>query len=127
VPLLFRTGNLPTSAESSEIDALSVSLAGSLADPARLVAALPQDPSFADTNDLITAASERYATWQLEYLDALRKSDVERATALVGELDAVRDRIADAMHEALGVVRSELDPAIVSLAGETETAIASIP
>ena len=127
IPLLFQTGDLPTSADPATVDALSVSLAESLADTARFVADLPPDPTFTETLELATSASQRYATWQLEYLDALRKDDAERAAALVEELDAARSGVTDAMHDALGQVRAELDPAIVDLAGETETAIAAIP
>ncbi|MEA2009335.1 MAG: hypothetical protein U9N78_01375, partial [Actinomycetota bacterium] len=74
-----------------------------------------------------TQASERYAPWQLEYLDALREGDTERAADLIVELDAARDDIEASMDRALGVVRTEVDPRIVTLAGETEAAINDIP
>ncbi len=127
VPALFATPDLPIEADSAATDALSVALAESLAETARLVADLPPDPTFAETRDLATKASERYATWQLEYLDALREGDTDRAADLVVELDAARHDIAAALDVALGVVRSEVDPRIVALAGETETAISDIP
>ncbi len=127
VPALFATPELPVEADSATTDALSVTLAESLADTARLVADLPPDPTFAETRDLATQASERYATWQLEYLDALRQGDTDRAADLVVELDTERNDITAALDVALGVVRAEVDPRIVVLAGETETAISDIP
>lgn len=127
VPLLFATPELPTQAESTEIDALSVALAESLADTARLIADLPPDPTFAATRELAAAASERYATWQLEYLDALREGDTARATTLIAELDAARGAIQESLEDALTEVRTEVDPKIVGLATETEAAIAAIP
>lgn len=127
VPALFATPDLPVEADSATTNALSVTLAESLADTARLVADLPTDPTFAETRDLATKASERYAPWQLEYLDALREGHTARAADLVVELDAARDDIAAALDVALGVVRAEVDPRIVALAAETETAINDIP
>jgi hypothetical protein len=127
VPALFATPDLPVEADSATTDALSVALAESLAETARLVADLPPDPTFTETRDLATKASERYATWQLEYLDALREGHTDRATALIVELDAAVDDIDAALGVALGVVRVEVDPRIVALAIETESAIADIP
>jgi hypothetical protein len=127
VPDLFATPDLPTQADSAAVDQLSVELAESLAETARLIADLPPDPTFAATRDAATEASERYATWQLEYLDALREGDTARATTLVAELEDARARIKDSLDVALAAVRTEVDPKIVGLAGETEAAIAAIP
>ena len=127
VPALFATPDLPVEADSATTDALSVALAESLAETARLVADLPPDPTFTETRDLATKASERYATWQLEYLDALREGHTDRAADLIVELDAAVDDIDAALSVALGVVRVEVDPRIVALAIETETAIDDIP
>jgi len=127
VPALFDTPDLPTEANSATVDALSVTLAESLADTARLVADLPPDPTFGATRDLAARASERYATWQLEYLDSLREGDTERATALVEELSTSKNAISRELALALETVRTEVDPRIVTLASETETAIDAIP
>ncbi|HZJ48549.1 MAG TPA: hypothetical protein VFD97_05885, partial [Acidimicrobiia bacterium] len=127
VPALFATPDLPTEADARTVDSLSVALAESLADTARLVADLPPDPTFAATRDLATQASARYATWQLEYLDALRNGDSDRAGALIAELDGVREAITRELVLALGTVRAEVDPRIVVLASETESAITAVP
>ncbi len=127
VPALFDTPKLPTDADSATVDALSVALAESLADTARLVADLPPDPTFGATRDLAASASERYATWQLEYLDALREGDTERAASLLAELSGAKEAIARELDLALATVRAEVDPRIVTLATETETAITAIP
>ena len=127
VPNLFATPELPVEADSATTDALSVTLAESLADTARLIAELPPDPTFAETRDLATQASERYAPWQLEYLDALREGDTDRAADLIIELETAREDIDASLERALGVVRAEVDPRIVTLAVETEAAINDIP
>lgn len=127
VPNLFATPELPVEADSATTDALSVTLAESLADTARLIADLPPDPTFAETRDLATQASERYAPWQLEYLDALREGDTDRAADLIIELETAREDINASLERALGVVRAEVDPRIVVLAVETEAAINDIP
>ena len=127
VPALFDTPELPTQAESSTVDQLSVTLAESLAETARLISDLPPDPTFSETRELAAEASARYATWQLEYLDALREGDTARATSLIAELDGVRDEIQNSLNSALATVRAEVDPKIVSLATETEAAIAALP
>ena len=46
---------------------------------------------------------------------------------LVVELDTTRNDITAALDVALAVVRAEVDPRIVVLAEETETAIGDIP
>ena len=127
VPALFDTPELPTQAESSTVDKLSVALAESLAETARLISDLPPDPTFSGTRELATEASARYATWQLEYLDALREGDTARATSLIAELDGVRDGIENSLSVALATVRAEVDPKIVNLATETEAAVAALP
>ncbi|MCJ7779659.1 MAG: hypothetical protein MUQ27_02435, partial [Acidimicrobiia bacterium] len=48
VPALFATPDLPIEADSATTDALSVALAESLAETARLVADLPPDPTFTE-------------------------------------------------------------------------------
>ncbi len=127
VPNLFATPELPVEADSATTDALSVTLAESLANTARLIAGLPPDPTFAETRDLATQASERYAPWQLEYLDALREGDTDRAADLIIELETAREDIGASLARALRVVRAEVDPRIVALAVETEAAIIAIP
>ncbi len=127
VPMLFATPQLPVQADSATVDQLSVDLAESLATTARLISELPPDPTFATTRDLATAASDRYATWQLEYLDALREGDTTRATALVTELGVAKSSIERELDRALATVRSEVDPKIIDLATETEAVVAAIP
>lgn len=127
VPALFETSNLPVEADSGIVDSLSVDLAESLALTARLIADLPLDPTFTVTRDLASTASDRYAPWQLEYLDALREGETNRTTALVAELEDARRRIRVALETALATVRDEVGPRIAALDSETESAIDSIP
>lgn len=126
-PVLFDTPQLSIEADSATIDQLSVDLAESLAETARLISELPPDPTFTPTRELATSASERYATWQLEYLDALREGDAERAAGLVTELTTTKAAIAAELERALDAVETEVAPQIVAIATEAEVAIVAIP
>ena len=72
-------------------------------------------------------AAERFAAWQLEYLEALRAGDEATATELVSELADARNAIAQATADALETLGDEINADIVVLAGDIEATIASIP
>ena len=124
---LFVVGALPTQAQDIAITDLSIALAADLAETGRLVAELPQDASFIPVREAVGSASQRYATWQLEYLDALHEGDADRAEVLVAELTDTVDQIGVELNTALGVLRRDLDPLIVQLAAELEAAIDTLP
>jgi hypothetical protein len=123
---LFAVEGLPTTASDAEIAQLSLVLATDLAETSRLVADLPPDASFSDLAEAATSASDRYATWQLEYLAALRDGDAERAGALVAELGTTVASLGRVDDDALAALRIELDTALVELGAELDAAIASV-
>lgn len=127
IDALFAVGPLPTNLEAAAITDLSIVLAADLAETGRLVAELPQDAIFFVVRETATIASQRYAIWQLEYLDALHDTDEGRAAVLVAELAATVTGIDRALDAALGAMRNELDPLIVELASELEAAIDGVP
>lgn len=127
IEALFAIDGLPVDASDDAITDLSLALAEDLADTGRLIADLPQDALFVVVADAATVASQRYPTWQLEYLDALRQGDRERAGALAAELAAARRTIDSRLHTALGDMRTELDGVIVVVAAELEAAIDTAP
>ncbi len=127
IDALFAVGPLPTGLEEAAITDLSIALAADLAEAGRLVAELRQDAIFIAVREEAATASQRYAIWQLEYLDALHDADENRAAVLVAELDATVVRIDRALDAALGAMRNDLDPLIVELASELEAAIDGVP
>jgi hypothetical protein len=127
VPMLLATPELPDEADSSTINELSVTLAESLADTSQLVSQLPEDPAFRDVKAMADSATIRFAAWQPEYLDALRRGDIDAAAALILELDEMRSGLADANTAALAVLRIELDEQIIVLANDIEATIFAMP
>ena len=127
VPALLATPELPTEADSTTINQLSVALAESLADSSLLVSELPEDAAFADVKAQADAAVIRFAAWQSEYLEALRSGAVDTASALIVELDEIRTDLADATTQALLVIRTDLDQQIIDLAADIEATLLVIP
>lgn len=126
IPLLLQPGDLPTEAETQEINEISVRLAESLATDAGIVADLPDDPSFTATRVLAVETIDRYAEWQQDYLGALAGEDGEAATLLISEFDALlADLEATTTADLLGF-RSTLDASIVELAGQLDRYLADV-
>lgn len=121
IPVLLSPGNLPISAGTETINTISVTLAASLADDARVVAELPDDPTFEEVHAEALATHDRYAVWQQEYLAALTGEDQDGAQALINELDTMRTDLNASNDAALSVARTEMDGRIVSYAVELET------
>jgi hypothetical protein len=127
VPELFSMPNLAVEADTSTINQLSVDLATILADTSSLTSDLPEDPLFASVKVAASEAAERFADWQLEYLEALRAGDSDAAAALSSELADARDTIERANAVALVTLGEEVNAKIVLLAGDIEATIASVP
>jgi hypothetical protein len=124
---IFAVTSLPVEAADPAITELSLALAGHLAETGRLIADLPPEAVFVEVRDAAVNASERYATWQLEYLDTLRQGDAGRARRLIAERGAALTELSSMLTAALAVTRSELDALIVILATELEAAIVAVP
>ncbi len=128
VESMFAMEALPTTAaDESEVLDLSIALAADLAETGHTLSELDQDPAFAAVQTAAASAYERYAPWQLEYLDALRSGDTTRAAELNDELALVLALVHDELHSALASVRVEVDAELVELAAELERAIAAVP
>jgi hypothetical protein len=127
VPELFSMPDLPVEADTGTINQLSVDLASVLADTSSLASELPEDPLFVPVKTAATEAAERFAEWQLEYLEALRSDDPEAANTLLSELADARDTIEHANAVALVTLGEEVNAEIVVLAGNIEETIASMP
>lgn len=120
IPGLLDMGTLPSGATTQEVNEISVRLAASLATAAGVLADVPSDPVFATTRSAATAAIERYAPWQDEYLASLTSEDAETATRLVDELELMHTDLIAALEADLLVFRSTADADIVTLAADLE-------
>lgn len=126
IPGLMQTGNLPTAATTETINRISATLASSLADDARFVSQLPDDPIFEDVHTLAEDSHERYGSWQTEYLAALADDDRGTAQVLIAEINATGTALAEANTEALGAFRAEFDAHIVGYAGELDVHMSNL-
>ena len=115
---LLVVGDLPTTAGTEEINALSVTLATALAENASLIADLPSNAAFDDVASRAADAVGAYAQWQEDYLTALADGDAESAENLIKEIVAVRDSLILETEDALAAFRVLLDDRIVSLSEE---------
>ncbi len=109
----FELPELPVTAAPDEISALGVELGLGLAGTLDAIAALPNDPAFESHRAQAELLASRYAEWQIEYLSALRASDLTSATELVDELQTTVDRvtagIADPLQTVAEWASAELD------------------
>lgn len=115
---LLDSGDLPTTAGTDEINALSVTLATSLAENASLIADLPSNTAFDEVASAAADAVGAYAQWQDEYLAALADGDAPAAEALISDIARVRAALISDTERALGTFRDILDDRIVSLSVE---------
>ena len=117
----FTIPQLPTTAAPDEISALGVELALGLAATLDTIAALPHDPAFEAHRTQAQAVADRYAVWQVEYLSALRTTDLAAATALVTELQTAVGELKTGISVPLQAVAAwaadEIDRFDTTLAG----------
>ncbi len=118
---------LPTSTGVSGLNALSAQLAAALADSVTIVRALPADAALSEHRDRLDALLERFGTWQVEYVDALRREDAAIAAGLIDELDTMRRELDSALVPALAEVRTDIDTGILELASQLDTTLQRLP
>jgi hypothetical protein len=123
---LLVVGDLPIIAGTEEINALSVTLASSLAENASLIADLPANDAFDDVAASAAEAVGAYAQWQEDYLKALADGDAAAAQALVDDIVALRTGLLVETAQALASFREALDDRIVSLSGEFDEHLANL-
>jgi len=126
IPAMLQPGPLPTEADATTINSLSVTLASSLADDTALAAGLPDSATFQAVDELVTSTLTRYEAWQGEYLVALKAGDTAEAEQLVAELEGLRNSLNTALTEALGEARTTVDADILALAQTLEGTIDAI-
>ncbi len=108
--------DLPFEADSETQADLRVILASSQAQSASALADLPNDVSLSSHEQLARETNEFFASWQIDYLEALRNQDPTAAEALVADLET---RLADLDAELitpLAQIRRQTDADLIDLA-----------
>jgi hypothetical protein len=123
---LLVVGDLPTTAGTEEINALSVTLAADLVENASLAADLPSNTAFDDVAASAVDAVGAYAQWQEDYLAALADGDAAAAITLINDITVVREELISETEHALAVFRDVLDDRIVSLSVELDDHLANL-
>jgi hypothetical protein len=120
------TGDLPTRPEV-DLSELNLRLATAAADSAAILSELPADAALAAHTQLARNGLERFTTWQVDYVDALRSDSTDEVTALLDELSQIRARLDRDLIAGIAQIRSEVDEAIIELAASLDAAIATVP
>ncbi len=116
---------LPTE-PGEDLAALSEQLATVAADSATALTEMPDDPALVGHKAASQELLERFTTWQVAYVDALRNDDTDQAEILVTEMQTARAELDTLMMEALAEIRSSVDEGIISLASTLEETIGEL-
>ncbi|MCP3996469.1 MAG: hypothetical protein GY722_15630 [bacterium] len=108
--------DLPSEADSAEQADLRVTLASAQAESASILADLPNNVSLSEHQDLARSINEQFATWQIDYLEALRTLAADTAQQLVGNLEGWLDDLDAALVTPLAQIRRQADADLIDLA-----------
>ena len=111
---------LPTTADSDTQATLRVDLAAAQAESASILADLPSDPALESHAAMARDINERFATWQVDYLEALRTGDAAAARTLIAELESSLVELDNALIAPLAQIRREVDTDLIELAREID-------
>mgnify|MGYP001815926379 FL=1 len=111
---------LPTVADSDTQAALRVELAAAQAESASILAELPNEAALESHTAMAREISQRFATWQVDYLEALRTNDADGAAVLIAELETSLAELETALVIPLAQIRREVDADLIDLAREID-------
>jgi hypothetical protein len=115
---------LPTSADSATQAELRVQLASAQAASASILAELPYDVSLEEHKILARDTIERFATWQVDYLEALRTGNTIAAEELIAELESDLQSLDEALVTPLAQIRRQTDADLIDLARDIDAVVA---
>jgi len=115
--------DLPIAADSSGQAELRVTLAAAQANSASILAELPDDPALADHRDRARDLNERFATWQVDFLEALRAEDSVAARSLLAELGDGLALLDSELVAPLAEIRRDTDIELIALAGSIDSVV----
>lgn len=117
---------LPTSADSATQAELRVRLAEAQAESASILSELPSDVSLDAHHAQAREVNDRFAGWQVEYLDALRTGDPAAASGLIEELDGLLTHLENELVTPLAQIREQTDTDVIDLARSIEEVMSLI-
>ena len=115
---------LPFEADSGTQADLRVILASAQAQSAAVLADLPSDVSLSAHQELARETNEMFATWQVDYLEALRNQDPVAAEALVSDLEAQLAELDAELVTPLAQIRRQTDADLIDLAQAIDEVLA---
>lgn len=107
---------LPETADSATQTELRVVLASAQAASASILAQLPSDVSLEPHQNLARSINDRFATWQIDYLEALRTENSAAANTLIAELTADLAALDAELTTPLSQIRRQTDADLIDLA-----------
>lgn len=117
----LRLPALPVTADAATQSELRVTLAAAQADSASILADVPSDVSLDAHHSLARDINERFATWQVDYLEALRNEDSATARSLLAELGDALAHLDDELVTPLAQIRRQTDTDIIDLAASIDS------
>jgi hypothetical protein len=111
---------LPTEADNDTQAELRVELAAAQAESASVLAELPSDVALESHAALAREINERFATWQVDYLEALRTNDAAAAGELIAELESALAGLDNALVTPLAQIRRQTDADLIDLARDID-------
>ena len=115
---------LPTTADAATQAELRVELASAQADSAAILADLPSDVALEEHQAMAREINEEFATWQVDYLEALRTGDAAPAGELISELEAALAELEAALVTPLAQIRRQTDTDLIDLARDIDEVVA---
>jgi len=117
--------DIPTEGSASDINELRVELAAFHADGIGIVNQMNPDPTLEDHLEEVRVALDRFADWQIDYLEAIREGD--DAGPVVDEITMVFEALGHTIVAPLAEIRSETDARILDLANELDDTLVLMP
>lgn len=115
--------DLPTEADAATQSDLRVAMASAQAESASILADLPEDVSLSEHTALARQINESFATWQVDYLEALRTQDTATAEMLVADLTAQLNELDAQLVTPLAQIRRQTDTDLIDLARSIDEVI----
>lgn len=116
--------DLPYEADSGAQADLRVILASAQAQSASVLAGLPNDVSLSDHAELARDTNELFASWQIDYLEALRNQDPATAESLVTDLESQLAELDAELVTPLAQIRRQTDADLIDLAQDIDEVLA---
>ncbi len=116
--------DLPTSADDATQADLRVALASAQAESASILSELPDDVSLSEHRARALELNKTFATWQVDYVEALRTQDTVAAEALIGDIRYDIEQLDAALVTPLAQIRRQTDADLIDLASSIDEVVA---